>query len=281
MEEKHTKMEDVKNILVNKLKQNLNIYKKIIFLTYIMTCNTQYKIIPNKKFGEGAQGAVYLTVRGKKEYLTKNPVSKKELELSKLLQSIGPKIYDDYECKTLEQTKNVTKDGTKLKLKGKFIVMEKLIGLDLNDYIQEEGIFIEDDDKLISILMNKINKLHKLGYYHNDLTTSNVFIVYDKINQIKDVKIIDFGNTKKLTKKGEQDDYKTLYDSLNTFGSHVLDNIQPLLYELEDKLEKYKPKKKSPVKKKTQAKKQSIKKVIPKLKAKKRVIKIKKIKMRK
>ena len=233
-----------------------------------MSCNTQYKIISNKKIGEGAQGAVYLTIRGKKEYLTKNPVSKKEIELSKLMNGIGPKVYDDYECKTLEQTKNITKDGKKLKLKGRFMVMEKLNGLDLDEYIQEEGVFIEDDDKWVITLMNKIKKMHKLGYYHNDLSTSNVFLVFDKINEIKDVKIIDFGNTKKLTKKGEESDYQTLLDSLYIFGSHVVDNIQPLLYELEDKLEKYKPKKKK-----------SIKKAILKLKVKKVIKrKIKKLK---
>ena len=237
-----------------------------------MTCNTQYKIIPNKKFGEGAQGAVYLTVRGKKEYLTKNPVSKKELELSKLLKSVGPKIYDDYECKTLEDTKNITTDGKKLKYKGRFMVMEKLKGLDLDEYIQEEGVFIEDDDKWVITLINKIQKLHKLGYYHNDLSAANVFIIHNEINKVEDVKIIDFGNTKKLTKKGEEEDYKTLYESLNTFGSHVLDNIQPLLYELEDRLEQYKPKKKI-------IKKKPVKKVILKLKPKK-VIKIKKKKLK-
>ena len=236
-------------------------------------CNTKYKIIPNKKLGEGAQGAVYLTIKNKKEYVTKNPISKKEAELSKVLSSIGPKIYDIYECKTLEETKNITLTGEKLKFKGRFMVMEKLTGLDLNDYIQEDGIFIEDDDTFINTLINKIKKMHKLGYHHNDLSTSNVFVVFDKINNVKDIRIIDFGHTKKITKKGEEDDFKTLLKSINMFGIQVTDKIQPLIYAIEDELEKYqKPKKIVSVKK------PSIKKVIKRrtIKIKKKQIKIKK-----
>lgn len=243
-------------------------------------CNTKYKILPNKKLGEGAQGAVYLTIKNKKEYVTKNPVSKKEAELSKIMSGIGPKIYDIYECKTLEETKDITVNRKKLNFKGRFMVMEKLTGLDLNDYIQEE-IFIEDDDKFVGDLIKKIKKMHKLGYHHNDLSTSNVFIVFDKINKVKDVRIIDFGNTKKITKKGEKDDFKTLLESLNTFGSHVTDKIQPLIYAIEDELEKYeKPKIKTSIKKKVLIKKK-VKKVIKKkpIKLKRKPIKIKKRKM--
>jgi serine/threonine protein kinase len=201
-------------------------------------CKTQYKILSQKKFGEGAQGAVYLTIKGKKEFLTKNPVSKKESDISKIMSSkVGPKIYDIYECKTLEQTKNITKNGDKLKIKGRFMVMEILKGMDLDDYINED-IFIEDDAKWINILINKIKKLHKLGYYHNDLSTSNVFLIFDKINEIKDVKIIDFGKTKKITKKTDKlNDYQTLLDAINMFGSHISDKIQPLIYIIDDEIE--------------------------------------------
>ena len=88
-------------------------------------CDTQYKILSDKKITEGAQGAVYLTIRGNKEYLTKNPVSKKEAEISSIMSGkVGPKIYDIYECKSLEDTKKITKNNKKLKIKGRFMVME-------------------------------------------------------------------------------------------------------------------------------------------------------------
>jgi len=241
-----------------------------------MSCNTKYKILSNEIIGFGAQGSIYLTIKdNKKKYVTKNPVGKKEAEISKILSGIGPKIYDIYECKTLEETKKITNDGKKLKDKGRFIVMEKLTGLDLNDYIQEEDIFIEDDDKWVNDLIKKIRRLHKMGYHHNDLTTSNIFVVFNKVNKVKDIKIIDFGHTKKVTKKGEEDDYKTLLGSLNTFGSHILDKIQPLVYAVEEELEKYKkPKKKAS----PQIKKISIKK--PSIKLKKKIV-IKKVRPKK
>ena len=244
-----------------------------------MSCNTTYKIIAGEVIGSGAQGSVYLTVKNKKKkYVTKNPVSKKEADISKILSGkIGPKVYDIYECKTFDDTKNITNDGKKIKEKGRFMVMEKLSGLDLNDYIQEEELFIEDDDIIISLIINKIKKMHKLGYHHNDLTTSNVYIIFNKVNKVKDIKIIDFGRTKKITKKGEIDDYETLLESLTTFGIHILDRIQPLMYAIEEELEKYeKPKKKvSPIKK------ISIQKQSKKIPIKKKIIKNKSIKIKK
>jgi len=231
-----------------------------------MSCNTSYKIIPNQIIGSGAQGSIYLTVKNKnKKYVTKNPVSKKEVEISKKLSgTIGPKIYDIYECKKYKDTKNITSNGEIMKEKGRFMVMEKLLGLDLNDYLQEEDLFIEDNDKLISLLMNKISKLHKKGFHHNDLTTSNIFIIYDKINKIKDIKIIDFGHTKKITKDGELDDYNTLLESINTFGSHVMDKIEPLVFEIEDKIEKIEKSRKKNKKKKKKQKKKLKKEIAPK-----------------
>jgi tRNA A-37 threonylcarbamoyl transferase component Bud32 len=217
-----------------------------------MSCNTSYKLIPNQIIGSGAQGSIYLTVKNKKKYVTKNPVSKKEAEISKILSgAIGPKVYDIYECKKYSDTKNITSNGEIIKEKGRFMVIEKLSGLDLNDYLQEEDIFIKDNDKLITLLMNKISKLHKKGFQHNDLTTSNVFIIFDKINKVKDIKIIDFGHTKKITKSGMIDDYKTLLESINTFGMHIMDKIEPLVFEIEDKIEKIEKLKKKSIKKET------------------------------
>ena len=241
-----------------------------------MACNTKYKILPNKIIGQGAQGAVYLTMKNKKEYLTKNPVSKKEATISKIMSGIGPKIYDIYECKSLTETKNITQNGEKLKFKGRFIVMEKLNGLDLDDYIQED-IFIEDDDKWVSDLIKKIRNMHKLGYSHNDLSASNVYIIFNEVNKVKDVRIIDFGNSKKVTKSSEKEDYSTLLNSLYTFGPLVTDRMQPLLYAIEEELEKYEKPKKKVLIKKPSIKKPSIRKSKRNvIKIKKRVIKIKK-----
>ena len=83
----------------------------------------------------------------------------------------------------------------------------------------------------------KIKKMHEMGYHHNDLTTSNIFIIFNEINKVIGVRIIDFGLVNKITKNGQKDDFETLLESLNTFGIHVSDKIQPLIYLIEEVIE--------------------------------------------
>lgn len=206
-------------------------------------CDTTFKIVPDKIINYGSQGSLFLTIKNKKKYLTKNPVSKKEIDISKIMSNvIGPKIYDDYQCKTFKDTKNITIDEKQIKLKGRFLVMEKLKGLNLSDYINED-IFIEDDDILIKLLINKIKKMHSMGYYHGDLSSVNIFVVFNKLKKVKDIKIIDFEHTKKLTGNiDKKNDYNTLYNSIIDFSSQ-LDNIQPLLDAIENEIDIIKTKK--------------------------------------
>jgi serine/threonine protein kinase len=194
-----------------------------------------YKINFDKIIGSGHQGNIYET---NKQFVTKHPVSEKEIKASqKMSNIIGPKIVKVIKTKTFNETKKISLNNKEIKLKGNFMIMEKLNGLDLNDYIQEEDVFIEDDDFWIQELVIKIKKMHKLGYHHNDLTSSNIFIIFNEVNKVIGIKIIDFGKVKKISKKGMKDDYETLLESLNTFGIHISDKIQPLIYLLEEELE--------------------------------------------
>jgi serine/threonine protein kinase len=194
-----------------------------------------YKINFDKIIGTGHNGDVYET---NKNFLTKHPVSEKEIKISKKLSNIiGPNIVKVIKTKTFNETKKISLNNKEIKLKGNFMIMEKLNGSDLNDYIQED-IFIEDDDYWVKDLVMKIKKMHELGYHHNDLTTSNVFIIYNKVNKVIGVRIIDFGETKPITKKGKIDDYKTLLQSIETFGFYLQDKLQPLIYALDEELEK-------------------------------------------
>jgi len=233
-----------------------------------MACNTKYKILQNEIIGKGDQGIVYLTMKGKKEYVTKNPVGKIEAEISVIMsEKVGPKVYEVYECKKLEDTKNITKNGEKLKVKGRFIVMEKLEGMDLADLILGET-FLEPE--FAELVVKKIKKMHKLGYYHNDLFAPNIFVTFDKNGNPLDAKIIDFGKTKKMSPGKDLKDLKDLLQSLFEHGSENTDKIIELTELLETEIEKYeKPKKKVSIKK------PSIKKPILK-KPKKRTILIKK-----
>lgn len=193
-----------------------------------MNCSSKYKII--KMIDQGSNGRIYMAKKKNKEFLIKVPIKKKEGKISKIMSDIvGPKIYDIYEC----NNKEINENGT-------FMVMEKLEGIDLNRYFEEnDNIFINNDDILIKLLIDKIKKMHELNYCHNDLTSSNIFLIM-KNNKILDIKIIDFGEAKIKTKHCMYNDYNTLYNSIITFAIHIIDNIEPLILEIEENMEKYK-----------------------------------------
>ena len=141
-----------------------------------------YKINFDKIIGSGHQGSIYET---NKQFVTKYPVSEKEIKASQEMSNIiGPKIIKVIKTKTFNETKKLSLNNKEIKLKGNFMIMERLNGLDLNYYIQEEDVFIEDDAFWIQELVIKIKKMHKLGYHHNDLTTSNIFIIFNEINKV-------------------------------------------------------------------------------------------------
>jgi len=190
-----------------------------------------YKINFDKIIGTGQNGNIYET---NIDLVTKYPVTEQEIKVSmEMSKIIGPNIIKIIKTKTFDETMKISLNGKMKKIKGNFMIMEKLNGLDLNDYIQEEGVFIEDDDFWIQELIMKIKKMHKMGYNHNDLSASNIFIIFNEINKVISVKIIDFGRT---TKNKQIDDFKTLLESLYTFGIHISDKIQPLIYLLEEEV---------------------------------------------
>lgn len=189
-----------------------------------MYCNN-YKFL--KLYDKGADGRVYLCEKNKIKYLAKTPIKKKEEKISKIMSEIvGPKIYDVFDCNIKE-----------LKENGIFMIMEKLQGVDLYRYFDEnEDIFIEEDDIIINKLFEKIEKMHTLGYCHNDLFTSNIFLII-KNNKVIDLKIIDFGKSRKKTKDLIYNDYKMLYNYIIENNYLILDRIEPLINILEEKIE--------------------------------------------
>lgn len=188
-----------------------------------MICNN-YKFI--KLYDKGADGRVYLCEKNKKEYLAKTPIKKREEKISKIMSEVvGPKIYETLNC----NIKEIKENGT-------FMIMEKLEGVELYRYLDEIEIFIEDDDIIIKKLIEKIEKMHKLGYCHNDLFTSNIFLII-KNKKVIDVKIIDFGKSSKKTKELMYNDYKMLHDYIIENNFIILDRIEPLVNILEEKFQ--------------------------------------------
>jgi uncharacterized protein (TIGR02145 family) len=86
------------------------------------------------------------------------------------------------------------------------IVMEILIGEDLNQRVLGSGALSDDDaSRILSQLLNAMQYAHQMGIVHRDIKPSNIFLTQD--NQIK---ILDFGIAKlfgqgnELTQTGTQ-----------------------------------------------------------------------------
>lgn len=185
-----------------------------------MICNN-YKFL--ELFDKGSQGEIYLCKKNKKKYLAKVPVKSKEEKISNIMsETVGPKIYETFDCK---------------KPKGRVMIMEKLEGVNFDRFLDEYEEMMEEDDILIDLLSNKIKEMHNLNYSHNDLYPSNIYIIM-KNNQVKDVKIIDFGKSSKKTKESMKEDYNLLLEFIYDNYSYINDMIQPLLLRLEEDMEK-------------------------------------------
>ena len=187
-----------------------------------MICK-KYKFI--ELYDKGSQGEIYLCKKNNKKYLAKVPVKKKEEKISNIMsEKIGAKIYETINC-------NINK------IKGRVMIMEKLEGINLDRFLNEFEDFMEDDDIIVELLINKIEEMHKLGYCHNDLYPSNIYLII-KDNKVKDIKIIDFGKSSKKTKELMKEDYNMLLEFIYDNYPHIIDMIQPLLLKLEENMEK-------------------------------------------
>ena len=210
-----------------------------------------YKILPNKIIGYGNQGYIFLTCKKTKEfcnYVTKIPVTDLEIEVSKIMSrekikgsTLGPKIYEIFECKNKKDTKNITIDGKVLQKniitnggKCKCMVMEKLEGMDLAHVVEDPNIYIEKE--ICDLIIRKIRKMHKLGWHHGDLYAQNIFVILNK-NKIIDIKIIDYGHAKNLKYINYIEDFKDLLNTVRRFGQYNLDNIRELINTLEEEVE--------------------------------------------
>lgn len=197
-----------------------------------------YKIFPKKIIGSGLQGKVYLTCKNSNKedcnYATKIPVNDIEIRVSKIMSKnkLGPKIYKVYDCKTEKDIQNITSNGEELLLiRGKCMVMEKLIGIDMAHLAENENIFITE--KFANLLITKIRKFHKIGWHHGDLYAQNIFVILNKEQKPIDIKIIDFGRAEPIERVNYVEDFKDLLETLNKFGKYNMDNIRELIVILE------------------------------------------------
>jgi tRNA A-37 threonylcarbamoyl transferase component Bud32 len=148
--------------------------------------------------------------------------NKKEVENEVHIQSyaglhgIAPKIYDFFECK------HASKEYYTL-------LMEKIDGVTLDDFIQEHGASLELKKKLKSSL----DKLYDLGIRHDDKHGGNFIIT------VNGIYIIDFGDVKLYKSKVPQTERTYTIQTNN--GYLVVGKEDPMVEKIKkEKIEKMK-----------------------------------------
>ncbi len=146
----------------------------------------------------------------------------KELKMSQIAGSInvGPKIYDSYVCIN-------DADSTCYGI----IYMEFIQGTTLSQYLYK----YHSKDKKIKLrkmLEEKIVKLHNAGIMHNDLHSDNIMVILDNNEELKDVKIIDFGFAQYIKDYVYLRNHVKLNDELFHFTrSYIYSELSNLIYQ--------------------------------------------------
>ena len=88
--------------------------------------------------------------------------------------------------------------------KESYLIMEYFNGQTLDEYVEENGIFTEEEARVIFWqLLSSIKALHKLGIAHRDIKPENILI-----NEKLEVKIIDFNISKSKNLNSSQNELK-------------------------------------------------------------------------
>ena len=145
----------------------------------------------------------------------------KEVNMSTIAGSIGvaPKIYDTYVCINDE-------DSTCYGI----IYMEFIQGITLTNYLDK--IHSQNNkNKLRKLLEEKIIKLHTAGIMHNDLHSDNVMVILDSNDQLKDIKMIDFGFSQYIKDYVYLRNHQRLnYDLFHFSREYIYNELSNLIY---------------------------------------------------
>jgi serine/threonine protein kinase len=91
----------------------------------------------------------------------------------------------------------------------------------LYDYVQRYNYDKFISNKIISNIKKSLNKIHKAGIYHGDINTKNILINPDTI----EIKYIDFGNCRLLSKNYTKDDVWLDLNKQNVIIDFIRNNI--------------------------------------------------------
>lgn len=193
----------------------------------------KYKIIKN--LGQGVFGTVYLVEKNKKQFAVKVQLKKSDYNIKKFIDEsineykngkitgshkITPKYYNLYFLYNKYDYKMIS-----------IIEMEAIKGKTLEDYLINKKKLNANETK---ILLNKIEKLHKLNIIHGDLHVGNIMVTTK--NKKFDVFLVDLGfsSTKhNLFKKSKNLNYTYLKKKISMKDVNKIDNeLQIITYSL-------------------------------------------------
>jgi serine/threonine-protein kinase len=86
-----------------------------------------------------------------------------------------------------------------------FIVMERLVGRDLGEELDQGPLSVENTAKYVLQACEAIAEAHSLGIVHRDLKPSNLFLA-ETLGELRTIKVLDFGVSKWL---GPTPDFET------------------------------------------------------------------------
>lgn len=143
-------------------------------------------------YKQGAESKIYSSLYSDRKIIIKERFSKQYR--NKLLDQTLRKERTKAEAKAILKCKQggvATPVLYSLDLINCKIIMENINGKTISDYLISMQNYNQDNAKLIQVLMDIgaiIGKMHSLGIFHGDLTTSNILIKEDET-----LVLIDFG----------------------------------------------------------------------------------------
>lgn len=156
-------------------------------------CNSHtYLILIMELYKQGAESKIFTTTFSDRKAIVKERFSRqyrnKALDLSIRKERTKAEAKAILKCK---QGGIATPVIYSLDLKNYIIIMEHINGQTVNDYLTNMNGTLDNNGKLTKLLTNIgaiIGKMHSLGVFHGDLTTSNVILKEDDT-----LVLIDFG----------------------------------------------------------------------------------------
>lgn len=83
-----------------------------------------------------------------------------------------------------------------------YLVTELIDGIDLYDFVQEQGRLSEEDTvTILKQILNTIEYLHSIGVCHRDIKLDNIMINPDTLT----IKLLDFGFSTKVKRSEKMD----------------------------------------------------------------------------